>query len=205
MSMKRTYNSEKRQAQAEKTKSRLLAAAKKLFEVKGFDVVTIEEIALCAKVSVATVYSLFQSKRGILRALLDEALIPEFFDTLVQRVKREKSPQKRLALSAKIARTLYDAEKTQIDLFRGASVVDPECRALEEEKEQRRYLRQDETVQRLAQEGVLKKGLTVYQAKDILWAFTGRDLYRMLVRERGWSSDAYEKWLAQVLIETILM
>ena len=30
--------------------------------------------------------------------------------------------------------------------------------------------------------------------------FTGRSLYRMLVIERGWSSDDYEHWLANTLI-----
>jgi hypothetical protein len=33
-----------------------------------------------------------------------------------------------------------------------------------------------------------------------MWMLTGRDLYRMLVLERGWSSDDYEAWLASALI-----
>ena len=36
------------------------------------------------------------------------------------------------------------------------------------------------------------KGLVMAKAHDILWAFTGRDMYRMLVIEQGWSSDEYE-------------
>jgi len=38
----------------------------------------------------------------------------------------------------------------------------------------------------------------------IVWAFTGRAFYRMHVVERGWSSDEYEKWLAELLIQVLL-
>jgi hypothetical protein len=34
--------------------------------------------------------------------------------------------------------------------------------------------------------------------------FTGRDIYRMLVRERGWSSQKYEHWLADTLVLSLL-
>jgi len=35
-------------------------------------------------------------------------------------------------------------------------------------------------------------------------AYTGRDVYRMLVLERGWSSDEYESWLAATLIKALM-
>jgi hypothetical protein len=34
--------------------------------------------------------------------------------------------------------------------------------------------------------------------------YTGRDVYRMLVLERGWSSDEYEGWLAETLIKALM-
>jgi hypothetical protein len=33
--------------------------------------------------------------------------------------------------------------------------------------------------------------------------YTGRDIYRMFVLERGWSSDKYEEWLARTLIQAL--
>ena len=71
---KRPYNSKSRQTQSQKTKNRILASAKMLFESKGFDKVTIDEIAREAQVSAPSIYSIFQSKRGILLGLMDEAL-----------------------------------------------------------------------------------------------------------------------------------
>jgi AcrR family transcriptional regulator len=201
---KRPYRSIARNTQAAQTKGRILASAKGLFELEGFECVTIEKIAQAADVSIPTIYSLFQSKRGVLRALMDEALPTDQFDELVERSMQEKSPKERLCISAKIARQMYDAERAQMDVFRGAAVLAPEFKELEKEKERRRYNRQEVTIKAMVREKSLAKGLSATKARDILWAFTGRDFYRMLVIERSWPSDEYEKWLSESLIQALL-
>ena len=203
-SKKRIYNSETRDAQAAQTRARILAKAKTLFQSKGFECVTIEKLAQAAEVSAPTIYALFQSKRGILHALMDEALPPDQYDALVQEAEQAESAQGLFAISAKIARHMYDAERAQMDIFRGASVLAPEFKELEKEKELRRYKRQEKTFKLLVKEKLLVKGLGVSKARDILWAFTGRDMYRMLVVEQGWASEKYEKWLAQLLVKTLI-
>lgn len=202
---KRSYHSEGRSTRAAETKKRILNASKELFESDGFEEVTIEKLAQAASVSVPTIYALFQSKRGILRALMNEALPTDQFQELVEISIRETSPSKRLAISAKIARQMYDAERAQMEIFRGAAVLAPEFKELENERESRRYQRQEITIKAMAKEKSLAKGLKVAQARDILWAFTGRDMYRMFVVERGWTSDEYEEWLTQILIKTLLV
>lgn len=202
--MKRTYNSESRVARAAQTKSRILTVAKKLFQAEGFDCVTIEKLAKQADVSAPTVYALFQSKLGIVRALMDEALPSDQREALVLKFVKEQSGEERLKISAKIARQMYDAERAQIDIFRGASVLAPEFKELEREREERRYKRQEECVKVMAKEKILAQGMSVTKARDILWAFTGRDMYSMFVVQRGWSSDEYEQWLAELLIKTLL-
>ena len=203
-SKKRSYRSESRQAQSQKTKNRILTSAKMLFESKGFEKVTIEEIAQEAHVSTPSIYSIFQSKRGVLLGLMDEALSPEQFEALVEQGKKEKCPRKRLAITATISRQLYDAEKAQLSFLQGASILDPVFKGLEIERERRRYLRQQETVEAMASQMAFIDHLSLSRVRDILWAFTGRDFYRMLVMERSWSSDEYEKWLAELLIQTLL-
>ncbi len=201
---KRTYNSKSRQEQSKKTKNRILTTAKTLFESKGFEKVTIEEISLKAQVSTPSIYSLFQSKRGILLGLMDTALPSEQFTALVKLGQKEICPRKRLEITASIARQLYDAEKTQCNFLQGASILDPVFKELEVEREKRRYQRQKETVETMAAKKVFTETLSLSKIRDILWAFTGRDLYRMLVIEQGWSSDEYEKWLANLLIKNLL-
>ena len=89
-----------------------------------------------------------------------------------------------------------------MEVFRGASVLSPEFKELEKEREMRRYDRQEVTINAMAEEKSL--GVSVKRARDILWAFTGRDIYRMLVVEQGWTSEAYEKWLAQLLVSELI-
>lgn len=201
---KRSYSSAKRKEGAVETRKRILRVAKKLFQTEGFDCVTIDQLAEASAVSSPTIYSLFKSKRGLLGAVIDEALSSEKRLALVEEEKQEKSPKKRLEIAAKITRQMYEAEKLQTDLFRGASVLSPELKKLERQREERRYERQRKSAERMHKEQVLIKGMEITEARDILWAFTGRDLYRLFTVERGWSPSRYEKWLAKLLIKTLI-
>lgn len=201
---KRTYRSETRDAQAANTRLHILRAAKELFQSEGFDQVTIQSLALAAEVSMPTIYALFKSKRGVLQALIDEALPSEQRAELVDFSMQEKSPEKRLSITAKLSRQIYDAEREVMDFLRGAAVVAPELKELEQERENRRYERQEEYVKKMMKEKVLAQGLTLQKAREILWTLTGRDLYRMLVIEKKWTSDEYETWLSELLVKSLL-
>lgn len=202
--MKRSYHSKSRETQAAETRSRILQTAKKLFQSEGFDRVTISKLAKASAVSMPTIYAIFKSKRGVLESLIDDSLPPKKLAALVDEVMQEASPKKRMSITARIARQIYDAEKELMDILRGASVVAPEFKELEQARERRRYERQGESVKKLMKEKALAKGLTLQNARDILWALTGRDLYRLLVIERKWSSSEYEKWLTETLITSLL-
>ncbi|MBA2369904.1 MAG: TetR/AcrR family transcriptional regulator [Candidatus Protochlamydia sp.] len=204
MTKKRIYTSETRDIKALQTRSQILKAAKQLFQNRGFDRVTIGMLAEDAGVSMPTIYAIFKSKRGVLQSLIDEALPAEQFTELVDVSMQELSPRKRLSITAKLSRQIYDAERGLMDFLRGASLVVPKFKELEQEREQRRYKRQGEYVKKLMQDRALIKGLTIQKARDILWALTGRDMYRMLVIERAWSSDEYEKWLREILATSLL-
>ncbi|CAN5178809.1 TetR/AcrR family transcriptional regulator [soil metagenome] len=201
---KRAYNVQGRTSQAQANKERILTCAKELFESHGFEKITIEKIAKSAQVSAPTVYALFKSKIGILKAIIDNALPAEEHAALVERGKLEKSPAKRIATAATISRQLYDAERKQLGAFQDISILDPVFKKQEIERENRRYDRLKEPITNLAKEKALAPGLSLEKAHDIFWAFTGRDLYRMLVVERGWSSQQYEEWLAELLVKTLL-
>ena len=51
----------------------------------------------------------------------------------------------------------------------------------------------------------LRAGLSHRTALDIFWMFTGGDGYRILVQERGWSSEEYQKWFGDMLMEGLLI
>ncbi len=204
MDKKRVYCSQHREAQAFQTRSKILHAAKQLFTANGFERVTINMLAKAAKVSMPTIYALFKSKCGLLQALIDDTLPVEQFNALVDASMQEKSAKIRLKLTAELSRQIYEAERELIDILRGAAVVAPEFKELEVHREKRRYDRQQCYIRKLMEDKVIAKGLTMQKAHDILWSLTGRDIFRMLVIERGWSYDEYEKWLGKILIDSLL-
>ncbi|MBV8587219.1 MAG: TetR/AcrR family transcriptional regulator, partial [Verrucomicrobia bacterium] len=95
-------------------------------------------------------------------------------------------------------------ERSEFDLLRQAGVVLPELAAIEREKECGRYEAQAQTITLLVQSGRLKTGLDETEARDIFWTLTARDVYRMLVIERGWSSDRYEQWLSDTIVAALV-
>jgi hypothetical protein len=54
------------------------------------------------------------------------------------------------------------------------------------------------------EQGILRPGLTVTRAADILWLYVGPWAYRVLVTERGWTPDEYQTWLAGTLYTQLM-
>ena len=165
---------------------------------------TIEAIARRAEVSAQSVYAIFKSKTGILTELLDQSTFGPEYEEAVQRALSTNDPETRLRLAAPIARQIHDAQSVTFDLLRGAGVVAPELAKLEQHRESLRYERQERMIISLRDARRLRTDLDYTTARDIFWMLTGRDIYRMLVRERGWSSQKYQDWLANTLVCSLL-
>lgn len=204
MIKKRAYNSIGRKERARLSRQKILQSAKLLFANIGYEKTTISRIAQDSGVSNPTIYALFKSKLGVLRSIMDECFPKSEYDLLVEKADREKCPKKSLAIAAKLARQIYDAEINQATLLQSACVLAPELKQLEQEREARRYSRLARSVKVMFAEKIIDNKFNQTQALDIFWAFTGRDMYRLLVIERGWSPDNYETWLAETLSQILL-
>jgi AcrR family transcriptional regulator len=201
---KRTYKSLIRQRQAHDTRTRIVEATRKLLEVEGYAGMTIEAVARQAEVSVQTVYAVFGSKTGILAEILNQTTFGPDYEETVRQTLEETDPETSLRAAARIARQIHDAQKAGFDLLRGAGVVAPELARLEQERERIRYEREEAMIASLRNAKCLRPKLSYRAARDILWTLTGSDVYRMLVHERGWSSQKYQDWLADTLVRTLL-
>ena len=201
---KRKYNSSNRREKASETRATIAQAAKELFTERGFESATLEEIAEKAGVPLPTVYGIFKSKKGLLKEVMERVLFGRQYTALVRETKKIAHPEERLRGVAKITRNVYDSEREEMNLLRGATVVAPEFAELEREREQRRFERQSVTLELLADAKALREDLTVRTAREVLWALTGREPYRLLVFEKKWSPDRYENWLGELLIRALL-
>jgi AcrR family transcriptional regulator len=200
----RKYDSNMRQRQADETRSRIVDAARKLIFSLGYEGAKIDAIAREAGVATQTVYAVFGSKQKILAELLNRASFGTEYQDLKKQALDANDPHEKLRFVARIARQIHDAQHSTFDLLRGAGVFAPDLAALEHERECTRYESQKPIAVFLKQAGALKSGIQVSTARDIIWSLSSREMYRMLVRERGWSSQAYEDWLAKTLGSSVL-
>jgi AcrR family transcriptional regulator len=201
---KRPYKSLVRERQAGDTRIRIVEATRELLQSEGYAGMTIEAIAQRAEVSAQSVYAIFKSKTGILIELLNQSTFGDDYDDGVRRALSASDPETRLRLAAPIARQIHDAQNATFDLLRGAGVLAPELAKLEQQRECLRYERQERMIISLRDARRLRPELDHATARDIFWMLTGRDVYRMLVRERGWSSQKYQDWLADSLVYSLL-
>lgn len=196
---RRRYSSNRRTLEAEATRANILDSAKRLIVRNGIDKVTIAEIAATAGVAESTVYAAYGSKEGILRTLMEQSLFGGQYRAAQALLAGIEDPVQLIALTARVARAIYESEREDLGLLREISGFSPVLRNVEGQFEQMRYDLQKDRIERLFSAGRAKHGLALDEARRIMWALTSRDLYRMLVVEGGWAPQRYEDWLAETL------
>lgn len=201
---RRRYDARLRSERASGTRRRILDVAKKLFTARGVEKVTIADIASSAGVSAPTLYALFRSKTGILRAVVERSFFGARYAEIAKQAENARDPKEILRITASISRVILDTEREEIGLMRGVSALSPELRAIETELEAVRFKLQEARAKLLVKSVPLARQLGLARVRDVLWMYTGRDVYRMLVLDRGWSSDEYESWLADTLINVLV-
>lgn len=182
----------------------MLDAAKKLFTRRGIDGVTIAEISEKAAVAPSTIYALYKSKEGILRSLMKAALFGQRFQEARAKLDGVTDPVRMIALTAHLARAIYEDESAELGLIRGTSAFSPALRKMEQEFETMRFKMQEERLKLLFARARQRKGLKLGEARRILWMYTSRDIYRMLVHEGGWTPDHYQQWLSETLLHALV-
>ena len=201
---RRPYGSPQRAKAAASNRAAVLEASRDLFSRLGVDKVTIAAIAARASLSASTVYAVFKSKEGILRELMRAALFGPRFREALTLLDGVSDPVERVARTALVARAVYESESAELGGLRGLSAFSPALRQLEEEFEEMRYQMQRDRLQALAASGRMKPGLAMEDARRIMWMYTGREVYRMLVEVGGWSGDKYQKWLSATLVGALV-
>ena len=201
---KRPYQSRVRERQADDTRRRIVEATRQLLQTEGYDGMTIEAIARRAEVSAPSVYAIFKSKTGLFIALLNQCMFGADYEEVVRQTLNATDPETRLRRAAGVSRQIRGTQSALFDLMRGAGVVAPELAKLEQEREHLRYEKEEGMINFLRDAGALRPGLSHKTARDIFWLLTGGDVYRMLVRERGWSPQKYQNWLADTLVRSLL-
>jgi AcrR family transcriptional regulator len=203
----RRQNSPLRQAQAAATRLRIIEAAHAEFEARGYEGTRIEDVAARAGVAVPTVYKAFTNKRNLLTAAVTRAMTggpDEPVDTQAWWQEQLDAPtaQQQLQLIARNARRLNDRAAHLLELVRAAAARDSEIATLWQDINNERLARARTSAQRLAAKTTLRTSAP--DAAHTLWALTVPELYILHIKESGRRPEAYQRWLADVLIAVLL-
>ena len=207
---KRPYESARRRAQAEATRRDILEAAQRLFEERGYAGTTMAAIAAEARVALKTVYVAFETKSGVLTALWNLRLrgerdeLPVAQQDWYREVVEERDPERQLRMNAHNSRAVKERIGPLLEVIRSAAASDPEIEGLWQRIGSEFHANQRAIVETLARRKALKRGLRVERATDILWSLNHPNMWQLLVRERGWSPDEYERWFADAAAAELL-
>ena len=198
------------QARTRLARRAVVDAAGALFEEHGYAATTIDAISARADVPAPTVYRLFSSKLGILKALLDTSIAGD--DDAVPVADRpdvaaqfaEKDPRRMLAGFAAVTTAINRRTNVVYRVLVGAAGSDPAAAQLLGSIQQQRDEGQRRIARALARRGAVRTPLRERDAADLIHALMAPDVYRLLVVDRGWTPERYEEWLADTLAQQLL-
>jgi AcrR family transcriptional regulator len=208
----RAYRSQRRTAQAAQTRLDILGAAGKLFRDRGYAGASLPALAAEAGVAVETIYRAFGSKAGLFKAVVEAAVAggstradaPVEERPAIRAIIEEPDRRRALALYAATQPGIHRRSGPLLRALRDAAATDRELRRLWDEIERARLDGQGRFAGMLAGRGALKSGVSVEEARDIVWTLCSLAVRDLLVEERGWSEDRYLGWLTESLTHQLL-
>jgi AcrR family transcriptional regulator len=198
------------QARTRLARGAVVQAARTLFLERGYAGTTIEAVSELSDVPPATVYRLFSSKLGILKALLDVSVagdddaVPLPERPFVRALLADPDPRNQLSGFAGITSGIMSRTEPIYRILVSAAGPDPDAAALLAEQTRHRQQNQSRIASFLARAGTLRPDLDEREAADIIHALMSPEVYRLLVGDRGWSRERYEQWLKGILIDQLL-
>lgn len=207
---RRVYDNSRRAEQARLTRRRVLEVAGQLLVERGPAAVTMREVATAAGVSVETVYKTFRTKAALIKDVYDVTIAGD--DEPVPMIDR---PEHRAVFAAsgphdKLARYAFAARRIGervgpllARLLAGARGGDPDLVQFRETVNRERMIGAGAIVGHLADTGGLRADVDPDRARDLVWTLISPEVYELLVIDRGWSHDEYERWLGGALTDAL--
>jgi AcrR family transcriptional regulator len=207
----RAYDNARRAAAARRTQERVVETAQRLLLERGYAGLAMADVAAEAGVSVPLLYKVFGPKPQLVKRIYDVLLAgdvdpePVAERPALQALAADPDPRGKLARYAALGRAMAGRAGPVVSaLLAAARAGEPELRAFAATIDRERLAGASALATHLAECGALAPGLGVDRARDLIWLHTAPDTYRLLVLERGWVLDDYERWLATSLTAALL-
>ena len=210
-STKRTYDSSRRQAQANETRRHILEAARKLFIERGYAGATAEAIAAEAGVAAQTIYAIFKNKKRMLVSLMNvspatgvEDHTPMAERASVQAVSQERDRRRQLQMFAQVVANNLDQVAAVFEVMTEAAKIEPDFNRIVQKLNKQRLEHMTLAVQQIAANGPFRENMDEGYARDTIWTLTSGEVFLLLTRDRGWTKEKYAQWLAETLTRVLL-
>jgi len=189
------------------TRERIVQAAAALFVRDGYLATTMAGIAAEAGVAVQSLYLIFGSKLEILKAALDVAIVGDFEPVpLLERewamrfAETPDGPEAVRLLIGEVSRIL--GRTYPIYAAVQAAAASEAGELLAENKRQRQEGNRVKA-EELSRKPGFARSLTGAGAADVIYGLASEELYGLLVVDRGWSPEKWERWCADILISIL--
>ena len=199
-SVKRRYDATGRREAAARTRAAILDAARELFAERGYSATPMTAIADRAGVALDTVYAAVGRKPELARLLIESAIsgtdqaIPAEQRDYVRAIQAAPDAETKIAVYAAAITAIAPRMALVLGIVQQAAPTEPDLAALWTEIAERRADNMRRFVANLAAVAPLR--LDPGEAADIVWATNATELYQLLVGQRGWTPQRYERFLA---------
>lgn len=206
----RRYDATRRRVQARENRSRILDAAGRLFLEHGYAETTMPEVARVAGVSVQTVYKGFTNKVTLLKAVFDASVTGDDDPTpmaereAIAAIRAEPDAARKITNYARLLAEGADRHGPVQLVARDAAGADPAAAEVWARMRAEVLTAMTHFAGDLIATGQVRAGLTADDARDVLWVLHSPELYDLLVRQRGWSTERYGEFVAEAMINAVL-
>ena len=207
-SVKRRYDATGRRQAAARTRAAILDAARELFTERGYAATPMTAIADRAGVALDTVYASVGRKPELARLLIETAIsgtgqaVPAEQRDYVQAIRAAPDAGTKIAIYAAAITAIAPRLALVLAIIQQAAPDEPELARVWDEIAERRAANMRLFVADLASVHPLR--LDADEAAEIVWATNAAELYQLLVGQRGWTPQRYERFLADTWYRLLL-
>jgi AcrR family transcriptional regulator len=199
----RSYEQRARAEEAERTRTRIIEAVFARLAEAPAERVSIDRIARMAGVARSTVYAIFGSRSGLFDAVARELGARSGYELLLD-AKHQPDAREHLRAGFRAASEMFAANRDIYRALRSIAQLDEQAvggavRRMDEE----RARGMARLVGRLAEQGVLREGVSVEDAEHLLWMLTSFESFDTLSTGRGLSLDRVVELLVQTAERTL--
>jgi AcrR family transcriptional regulator len=181
----RSYTGAQRRGSPESV-DRVLDAAARLITDDAFHTATMEELAVAAGVSRATVFNRFGSKLGVLQALFNRSMDGPEMQAITDALALE-DPVAALEAVIEAACAIWEAYGDVHLQLQAVGTLEPDANTLVDRQREQQRAEIEELVRRLAKAERLRPGLSQTRAAATLHMLTSLESFVRLRREYGLS------------------